>query len=189
MMRCPTLLRAIGFVLLWQVSLAASATDDPIDELVALMLLREDVANQYAECVEGSKKIARDEIEHSLDNEWRELTLDAEDVALLVSIYTEYYLGGCDYLDGEEIVNFYRSEIRQRFSEADIEALIEFYRSPIGDKLSREWLAINQAFGQLLIERQLVENYAAQRLFEQRMEDFWTYLERKATGQDSQTGA
>jgi hypothetical protein len=169
-------------------ALAASPADD-VDELISLLLIREDLEYQHQSCVEGSADIVEAEIRHELDTEYSDLELEADDIALLISIYSEFYESGCSYLDGDEVINFYRGEIRKRFTAEEIGALIEFYSSPLGLKLNAQWLEINKVFGDILGERQAADSFEAQRRYEEQMELFWIRLENKAAEEALDRGA
>jgi hypothetical protein len=168
---------------------ASGAPADDVDELVSLLLIREDLENQHRSCVESSASIVEAEIRHEIDNDFADLELDADDIALLISIYSEFYQSGCDYLDGDEVIDFYRGEIRKRFSAEEIRALIDFYRSPLGRKLNAEWLQINRLYDDILSERQAADSFAAQRRYEEQMELFWFRLENKAAEEAPDRGA
>ena len=167
----------------------ATAAEDDLEELISLLLIRQDLDYQHQSCVEGSADMVEAEIRHELDTEYRDLELEADDIALLISIYSEFYESGCAYLDGDEVINFYRSEIRKRFTDEEISALIDFYRSPLGLKLNAQWLEINKVFGDILGERQAADSFEAQRRYEEQMELFWIRLENKAAEDAIDRGA
>ncbi len=167
----------------------AAAPADGVDELISLLLIREDLDHQYQSCIQGSADIVEAEIRHELDGEYADLELEADDIALLISIYSEFYESGCSYLDGDEVINFYRSEVRKRFTAEEIGALIEFYSSPLGVKLNAQWLEINKLYGDILGERQAVDSFEAQRRYEEQMELFWIRLENKAAEEALDRGA
>jgi hypothetical protein len=167
----------------------ATAPADDLDELISLLLIREDLEYQHQSCVQGSADIVQAEIRHEIDTEYRDLGLEADDIALLISIYSEFYESGCSYLDGDEVIDFYRSQIRNRFTAEEISALVDFYRSPLGLKLNAQWLEINKVFGDILGERQAADSFAAQRRYEEQMELFWIRLENKAAEEAIDRGA
>ncbi len=167
----------------------AGTVDEDIEELVALLRLDEDTKNQYQQCLSGSTDMSVSAIRREILDTYTDIDLDSEDIAILVSIYTEFYNQGCNYLAGSAMSNFYRAEIRKRFTHDEIESLIEFYKTPLGLKLNAEWLYINQAYGEILNRRQATDGLEAQRHFEERMQDFWLYLERKSTEETTEQGA
>jgi len=167
----------------------AATVDEDIEELVALLRLDEDTRNQYQQCLNGSADLSVTAIRREILDTYTDIDLDSEDIAILVSIYTEFYNQGCDYLAGSAMTNFYRAEIRKRFTRDEIESLIEFYKTPLGLKLNAEWLGINQAYGEILNRRQASDGLEAQQRFEERMQEFWRYLDEKATEETSEQGA
>ncbi len=168
--------------------LAGSLSDD-IEELIALTKIEEDIKNQHMECISGSANITEAEIRHMINGEYSDIQMDSEDVALLISIYSEFYNYSCAYLAGDEVPNFYRIQFRKRFTHPEIESLIEFYKTPVGIKLNNQWIEINKTYGEILKERNAVDSFEAQRKFEKRMEDFWIYLEKKAAEETTEQGA
>lgn len=156
---------------------------DNVDELIGLLRIAETVEAQHRECLDGSSKSLEAELDYELQSGDLGIEPGSEDWALLTAIYAEFYHSTCSYLDGDEIVNFYRSEFRRRFSGDEIDQLIEFHRSPLGLKLTAQWFEIDRVYGETLNQRQATDSFNAQRRFEQRMEDFWLYLEEKATGE------
>jgi len=168
---------------------APGTLDEDVEELVALLRLDEDIRNQYQQCMSGSAVMTTSAIQREILETYADIELDSEDLALLMSIYSEFYNQGCAYLDGPEIPNFYRIELRKHFSQDEIRGLIEFYKTPLGLKLNARWLEINRAYGDALNQRQAVDGFEAQRRFELRMEDFWNYLERKTGDERKEHGA
>ena len=176
------------FSLLPLLLVAGQVRADSVDELIELLRIAETVEAQHHECLDGSSKSVEAELDYELESGELGLEPGSEDWALLTAIYAEFYHSACSYLDGDEIVNFYRSEFRQRFAPEEIDRLIEFYRTPLGKKLTAQWFEIDRVYGEILNQRQITDTYNAQRRFDQRMEDFWLYLDEKATeesdGQD-----
>ena len=119
------------------------------------------------------------EVGYEIDERYGDIELQADDLALLVAIYSEFYRSSCDHLAGDEVLNFYRAEFRRRFDADEIAGLIAFYRSPLGAKLNAEWLEINRVYGKMLQDRQAEESFAAQRRYERRMDEFWLRYEEK----------
>lgn len=179
---CIMMLRALYlFLLLFAIfPVTANTLSEDIAEMVSLLRIEEDLQTQHNQCIEGSADITEAEIERGLNAEYSDIDFDAEDLALLVTIYAEFYIYGCSYLTGSELVNFYKAEIRKRFSHAEIIALIDFYKTPLGNKLNTQWLEINNLYGSIFQERQTVDTYEAQRNYEEQMEKFWNHLEKKA---------
>jgi len=167
----------------------SATVDEDVEELVALLRLDEDIRNQYQQCMNGSTDMSVSAIRREILETYTDIELDSDDIAMLVSIYTDFYNQGCNYLTGSEMQNFYREELKKRFSRDEIRSLIEFYKTPLGLKLNAEWLGINQAYGEILNRRQAADGLEAQRRFEERMQDFWNYLERKATEEAIGQGA
>jgi hypothetical protein len=182
--------QTLGFLFFLVVFPATAGTlNEDIEELISLLKLEEDITNEYVKCVSGSADVVEAEIKHEMLNEYSDIKLDGEDLALLVSIYTEFYNYGCVYLAGDEVPNFYKIEIKKRFTHADIKSLIEFYKTPLGLKLNDQWFEINKEYGKILKDRQAVDSFEAQRKYEERMEAFWEHLEKKATEEASEHGA
>lgn len=182
--------RLAALVLLFAALPAGGTTlDEDVETLAALLRLDEDIRNQYQQCIGGSADMSASAIRREIAETYADVELDGEDLAILMSIYTEFYNQGCDYLDGPEIGIFYRAELRKRFTHEEIRSLIEFYRTPLGLKLNAQWLEINHAFGEILNQRQNDDGFEAQRRLEQRMQDFWDYLERKASEEKIEHGA
>ncbi len=160
---------------------AANTLAEDIEEIVALLLIEEELKTQHKQCIESSANITESEIRHGLDSEYSDVEFDADDIALLVSIYADFYTYGCSYLAGNEAVSFFKAEIRKRFYHEEIIALIDFYKTPLGRKLNAQWFEINTLYGNILQERQLVDAFEAQRRYEEQMEKFWIRLEEKET--------
>lgn len=170
-------------------SVSAGTLTEDVEELIDLLRLEEDIKNQYENCISGSAKVTEAEILHEMQDEYSDLNLDSEDLELLLSIYSEFYHYGCAYLAGDEIPNFYRIELKKRFTHAEIKSLIEFYKTPLGVKLNSQWIKINKEFGGILNERHAADSFEAQRRFEERMESFWNHLEKKAVEESLDKGA
>ena len=156
-----------------------AASADNVETLIDLFRLEEETRAQHEECLDNSSKSVEAELRAYLESGELGIESGEEDWALLIAIYAEYYDAFCDYLSGDEILNFYRSEFGKRFTPAEIDALIEFHSTPIGIKLNDEWFEMNRAFGKLIGERQLLDSRAAQTRFEARLESFWQYREEK----------
>lgn len=162
---------------------------DSIEELIELFRIKEEIEAQHKECLQGSSQSIEAEIQYELETERLEIEPGDEDWALLIAIYSEYYNALCDYLSGEEILNFYRSEFRKRFTPEEIATLIEFHRTPVGKKLNNELFEINRVFGKILSERQSIDAYEAQRRFEEHIEGFWKYRDEKLNGDSREQDA
>ena len=152
---------------------------DRVDELVAVFRIQDEIEAQYRECIEDASKSVESELQSYLESGELGLEQGDEDWALLIAIYAEYYNTLCDFLDGDEILNFYRSEFRKRFTAEEMDALIEMHQGPLGQKLVDQWFEINRVYGDVVSERQRVDNEAAYRQFERRMESFWKYRDEK----------
>ncbi|MCP4430923.1 MAG: DUF2059 domain-containing protein, partial [Gammaproteobacteria bacterium] len=139
----------------------------------------DDVEAQYKECLDSSSKSIEAELRFELESERLEIIPGDADWALLIAIYSEYYNSLCAYLSGDEILNFYKAEFRKRFTAEEIDALIKFHETSLGQKLNNEWFDINRAYGEILIERQSIDVYEAQRQFEKQIDDFWNYRDEK----------
>lgn len=167
---------------------ANPAFADNIDVLIEQFRIGDDVEAQYKECLDGSSKTIEAELQFELETDRLEIEPGDADWALLIAIYSEYYNSICDYLTGDEILNFYKAEFRKRFSAEEIDALIEFHQTPLGQKLNNEWFDITRDYGEILIERQTIDGYEAQRQFEKQIDDFWNYrnekLDNKSREQD-----
>lgn len=155
------------------------AAADRVDDLVEIFRIQDEVDAQYEECIDDSARSVEAELQSYLLSGELGMERGDQDWALLIAIYAEYYNALCDYLAGDEILNFYRSEFRRRFSAEEMDALIEMHRNPIGRKLIDEWFSINREFGKLLRQRQQVDSAEATIQFEQRMDNFWKYREEK----------
>jgi hypothetical protein len=155
---------------------------DNVDELITLLKIREEFAAQHQECIEGALQSLDLELQFEIQSDDLEIEKDDPDWALLAAIYSEYYEAICSYLSGDEIINFYRSEIRKRFTAQEIDALIKFHNTPLGKKLAIEWFEIGRSNAKILKERQSIDEFDAQRQFDRRMEDFWNYRQDKSIG-------
>lgn len=158
---------------------AAPALADNIDVLIEQFRIKDDVEAQYKECLDGATKTIEAELRFELESERLEIEPGDGDWALLIAIYSEYYNSICDYLSGDEILNFYKAEFRKRFTAEEVDALIEFHQTPVGQKLNNEWFDITRDYGVILIERQSIDGYEAQRQFEKQIDDFWNYRNEK----------
>lgn len=181
-------LTIILFVLITP-SVAAESLSEDLEELISLQRIEEDIKNQHKDCLEGSANATEAEIKHELETEYSELNLAADDIAILIAIYADFYNFNCSYLAGDEITNFYRVEFRKRFTHAEIKSLIEFYKSPLGKKLIHQSLEISKEYSNILKERQAVDSFEAQRRYEDQMESFWKRLEKKAAEEQKDHGA
>ena len=163
------------------------AAADKVDELVELFRIQDEVQAQYQECIEDSSRSVETELQSYLLSGELGLKRGDEDWALLIAIYAEYYNALCDFLAGDEILNFYRSEFRKRFTAEEMDALIEMHQGPLGQKLIDQWFEINRVYGDLVSERQRVDTEEAYAKFQARMENFWKYREEKqGRGSDEQ---
>jgi len=165
------------------------APADNVEELIELFRIKEEIESQHKECLDGSAQSIEAEIQYELESERLEIEPGDEDWALLIAIYSEFYNALCDYLSGEEILNFYKSEFRKRFTPEEIDTLIEFHRTPAGKKLNNELFEINRIFGKTLSERQSIDAYEAQRRFEEHIEGFWKYRDEKLNGDSREQDA
>ena len=157
-----------------------SAVADNVDELVALYRIQEDLQAQHQQCLDGAALSLEMDLESAQQSQELDIAPGDPDWALLGAIYSEYFAKICSYLEGEEILNFYRSEIRKRFTAAEIDTLIEFNKTPLGRKVNAEWLNINRVYTDILNERQALDAFDAQQRFDSRMDDFWEYRQNKA---------
>lgn len=180
---------SISFVILISMAYTNPVFSDDIEELIDLFRIEEDIEAQYRECLDSSTKSVEAELRFELQSERMEIDPGDDDWALLIAIYSEYYTALCDYLSGDNILNFYRAEFRKRFSADEISALIAFHKTPIGKKLNDEWFQINRTYSEVLGERQSVDSYEAQRQFDKRMEDFWDYREEKLNSESREQDA
>lgn len=163
------------------------AIADSVDELVELFRIQDEVEAQHRECIEDSSSSVEAELQAYLLSGELGLERGDEDWALLIAIYAEYYNALCNFLAGDEILNFYRSEFRKRFTPEEMDALIEMHQDPLARRLIDEWFAINRVYGDLVSERQRIDNEEAYAKFEARMENFWKYREEKlGRGADEQ---
>jgi len=165
------------------------AAADNVDELIELFRLEQEMQAQHRECLDNSSKSVEADLRNYLESGELGIEPGDEDWALLIAIYAEYYNAFCDYLAGDAILNFYRSEFRQRFTPVEIDALIEFNSTPIGKKLNDEWFDMNRAYSELAAQRQLADSRAAQTRFEERMEKFWEYREKKLNSESREQDA
>lgn len=184
-------LRRIGrlFAALSILLAAQPAAADGVERLIDLLRLEEDIEAQYDQCIAGANRISEAEVEYEFAQNYPDIELQPDDLALLIAIYSEFYRSSCEHLAGDEVLNFYRAEFRRRFDTAEIDALVAFYETPLGVKLNAEWLEINRNYGAVLQDRQAVDSFAAQRRYEQRMEEFWLRLDEKAAATAPDRGA
>ena len=159
---------------------SAPAMADPVDELVDLYRIEEDLQAQHSECLAGAARSLEMDLEAARQSNDLELEPGDPDWALLGAIYSEYFTSICSYLEGDEILNFYRSEIRRRFTPGEIDQLIEINKTPLGRKVNEEWLNINRLYGEILNDRQAVDAADAQQRFDRRMTEFWKYRRDRA---------
>ena len=174
-------LTVFGLIALVWVGIASNANADEVDELIDLLQIRDEMKNQYDECFENSKKLAEEDFSNSIKEDFEDVLLDDEDLAILNAIYLSFWSYGCDFVKSEEVIDFYKAEFRDRFTSAEIQELIKYYRTPLGKKLSSQWLQMNHKFGKILADRQLAVTQESQQLFEEGIEKFFEHLERKAS--------
>jgi hypothetical protein len=162
---------------------------DNVDVLVEQYRIADDLRAQHEQCLAGAAQSLEMDLEAGRQSDDYDIEPGDPDWALIGAIYSEYYTALCDYLTGDEILNFYRAEIRKRFTAAEIDSLIEFNNTPLGQKVNDEWFNINQVYGDILNQRQLVDGFEAQQRFEDRMDDFWDYRQNKAIGKSPEQDA
>lgn len=155
------------------------AISDNVEELIELFRIKEEIEAQYKDCLDSSSNSIEAELQSYQES--GELGIEAgdKDWALLITIYAEYYNALCEYLSGDEILNYYRAEFRRRFASEEIDSLIRFHKTPVGKKLNDELFEINRVYGKLLGERQLIDGQEAQNQFDKRIEEFWYYREER----------
>ena len=170
-------------ILLLSLACIAPAAADNVDELVELYQIREDVKAQHEECLKGAVQALEMDLQSGFAEDEFDIERGDPDWALLGAIYSEYYASVCSYLKDDFLVDFYREEIRKRFTSDEIDALIEFNKTPLGRKMNDQWFLINREYGAIVTERQNRDAQDAQRRFERRMDDFWEYRQKGGIGQ------
>ena len=170
-----------GLVTLVGVGIASNAKADEVDELIDLLQFRDDMKNQYDACIETSKKAAEEKFSNSIKENFEDIPLNPEDLAILNTIYSDFWSYGCDYWKSEEVFNFYKVELRNKFTSEEIQELIKFYETPLGKKLSNQSIEMNQKFAKMLSGREYAVAQEAQKLFEEHIEKFFERLEKKAS--------
>ncbi|MCP3900183.1 MAG: DUF2059 domain-containing protein [Desulfobacteraceae bacterium] len=168
-----------GLLALAWVGIASIANADEVDELIDVLRLRDEMKNQYDECIESSRKPAEENLGNSIKGDFEGVPLDSEDLAILSKIYLDFWSYGCDYWEGEEIIDFHKVEFRNSFTSKEIRELIKFYKTPLGNKLNDQWIEIDNKIGKILADRQYSVAQEAQKLWEEQMEKFYEHLEIK----------
>lgn len=185
----PYYLVVFGLIALVGVGITSIAKADEVDELIDLLQIRDEMKNQYEDCIENSKKLAKEDFSNSIKESFEGFPLDPEDLAILNTIYSNFWSYGCDFVKSEEVITFYKVEFRNRFTSEQIQGLIKFYQTPLGNKLSDQWLEMNQKFGKILAGRQVAVTQESQKLLEEQMEKFFEHLEKKAIEGSTGSGA
>ena len=188
--RCPSMPRlTLTCATLVTLFFCGPALADNVDVLVEQYKIEEDLRAQHQQCLAGAAQSLEMDLEAGRQSDDYDIEPGDPDWALIGAIYSEYYTALCSYLTGDEILNFYRVEIRKRFTAAEIDSLIEFNNTPLGQKVNDEWFKINQVYGDILNERQTVDGFDALQRFEDRMDDFWDYRQNKAIGKSPEQDA
>ncbi len=169
-----------GLIALVGVGITSIVKADEVGELIDLLQIRDEMKNQYKDCIESSKKLAEEDFSNSIEEDFEGIPLDPEDLAILNTIYSNFWNYGCDFVKSEEVISFYKVEFRNRFTSEQIQELIKFYETPLGNKLSDQWLEMNQKFGKIVADRQVAVTQESQKLFEEQMEKIFEHLEKKA---------
>ena len=162
------------------VGIVSNAKADEVDRLIEVFQLRNDLKNQYDECIESTSKTAEEDLNNTIKESFEGIYLDSDDLAILSRIYTEYWTASCNFWESKEVLDFYKNEFRNRFTSEEVQELIKFYETPLGIKLSSQWIEINHKVGKIVSDRQISAVREALKLYEARMEKFMEHLEEKA---------
>ena len=172
-------LAVFGLIALVGVGITSNAKADEVDKLIDLLRIQDEMKNQYDDCIESSKKLAEEDFSNSIKENFEGVPLDPEDLAILNTIYSNFWSYGCDFIKSEEVISFYKGEFRNSFTSEEIQELIKFYETPLGNKLSGQWLVFNSKFAKIIADRQFAVTQESTKLLEEGLEKFFEHLEKK----------